>query len=81
MTLSKLQEDEVTRLFDVDEREVPDASLAGDMLDLSEFNHGVGRKGGFGKNEGEKNGLRSALLVFRHSVRSQGMERIAKKEK
>jgi hypothetical protein len=67
MTLSSLSEDEIARVFDVDEREVPDSRLAGDILDLSEFNKGVARQGEFATGErGEK--IRSALLVFRHAV-------------
>lgn len=80
MTLARLSEREVSRVFDVEENEVPDLKLARDILDLSEFNEGVDREGAFGDVK-QANQVRSALLVFRHSVRphSQAVLRSAVK--
>ncbi|MCA2960654.1 MAG: hypothetical protein IOD12_10400 [Silvanigrellales bacterium] len=73
MTLSALTEKEVSRVFDVEEDEVPDKRLARDILDLSEFNEGVDRRGAFG-GVGSPEQMRSAFLVFRHSVRPEGRD-------
>jgi|GEM_PF-624513 len=82
MTLSSLTAHEVTRLFDVDEREVPDVRLASDMLELSEFNRGAGGRSGRGapgvKDEKDGGKLRSALLVFRHAVKPSDSDRLAR---